>query len=63
MRTDELLELSDLNYAEASREMARQLALVNPHATLFELSGTGHLAPLTHAAKLHEAMRAHTRAP
>ena len=47
----------------ASREMARQLARVNPHATLFELSGTGHLAPLTHAAKLHEAMRAHTRAP
>lgn len=47
----------------ASREMVRQLARVNPHATVFELSGTGHLAPLTHAAKLHEALRAHSRAP
>jgi len=47
----------------ASREMARQLSLVNPHAKVLELAGTGHLAPLTHAAKLHEAMRAHSGSP
>jgi pimeloyl-ACP methyl ester carboxylesterase len=47
----------------ASREMVRQLARVNPHATVFELPGTGHLAPVTHAAKVHEAMRTHSRSP
>jgi pimeloyl-ACP methyl ester carboxylesterase len=47
----------------ASREMVRQLSLVNPHAKVLEVAGTGHLAPLTHAAKLHETMRAHSSSP
>jgi pimeloyl-ACP methyl ester carboxylesterase len=42
-----------------SREMTAQLAKRAPHAKVIELSGTGHMAPLTHPQKVHEALRAH----
>ena len=45
----------------ASREMVRSLARRNPHAKVVELPGTGHMAPLTHAGKVHEAMAQHLR--
>ncbi len=42
-----------------SREMVTSLARRAPNAQVVELAGTGHMAPLTHAAKVHEALRAH----
>lgn len=43
----------------ASRAMVQALALENPGARLVELQGTGHMAPLTHARLLNEALREH----
>jgi pimeloyl-ACP methyl ester carboxylesterase len=42
-----------------SRGVIAQLAKYNPHAKVVELAGTGHMAPLTHPQKVHEALRAH----
>lgn len=43
----------------ASRAMAQALARVNPGVHLLEVQGTGHMAPITHAPLVHEALRRH----
>ncbi|MBL9039681.1 MAG: alpha/beta hydrolase [Archangium sp.] len=43
----------------ASRAMIDALAKRNAHARVVELAGTGHMAPLTHPAKVHEALAVH----
>lgn len=45
----------------AARAMVRSIARRNPHARVVELMGTGHMAPLTHAAKVSEAVAEHAR--
>ncbi len=42
-----------------AREVIKRLAHHNPHAQLVDLVGTGHMAPLTHPAKVQEAFAAH----
>jgi pimeloyl-ACP methyl ester carboxylesterase len=44
---------------KTSRAMAARIAAVNPQAKLVELEGAGHMAPLTHAPLVHEALRRH----
>jgi len=44
-----------------SRAMTTALAARNPGARLVTVAGTGHMAPLTHPAKVHDAMAAHAR--
>lgn len=46
----------------ASRAMQRRLAELNPEARLVELPKTGHMAPLTHPALVHQALLDHVRA-
>jgi pimeloyl-ACP methyl ester carboxylesterase len=43
----------------ASRAMTKTLAARHPEAALVELPRTGHMAPLTHPAVVHEAMLVH----
>lgn len=45
----------------ASRAMQKRLAGLNPEARLVELAKTGHMAPLTHPALVHEALLEHVR--
>lgn len=42
-----------------ARGVIAQLAKRNPHARLIELTGTGHMAPLTHPQKVNEALETH----
>lgn len=42
-----------------SREVIRALSARTPHARVVQLAGTGHMAPLTHPAKVAEALAAH----
>ncbi len=42
-----------------AKEMVRAFAARNSHARVVELPGTGHMAPLTHPAKVNEALAAH----
>ncbi|MBL8916131.1 MAG: alpha/beta hydrolase [Archangium sp.] len=44
-----------------SREVIRALSKRNPQARVVTLHGTGHMAPLTHPAKVAEALAAHLR--
>lgn len=43
----------------ASRAMSRALARGRPSARLVEVPGVGHMAPLTHPTKVHEALVDH----
>ncbi len=43
----------------SSRAMIDELARVNPKATVRDLNGTGHMAPLTHSALFVEAVAEH----
>lgn len=43
----------------ASRAMVSALARRAPHAVVAELLGTGHMSPLTHPAKVRDALRDH----
>lgn len=43
----------------ASRAMSHALARGRPNARLVEVPGVGHMAPLTHPSKVHEALAAH----
>ena len=43
----------------ASRAMSRALAHGRPNVRLVEVAGVGHMAPLTHAAKVHEELARH----
>ena len=43
----------------ASRAMSRSFARGRPNVTLVEVPGVGHMAPLTHAAKVHEELARH----
>ena len=45
----------------ASRAMTRGLARTYPSAALIELPKTGHMAPITHAPLVYEAMRQHMK--
>jgi pimeloyl-ACP methyl ester carboxylesterase len=45
----------------ASREMAAAVARAHPHVRLVDLPKTGHMAPLTHPALVHEALIEHAR--
>ncbi len=47
---------------KAAQAMVRGLAQVNPNARVVTLEGAGHMAPLTHAAKVHALMQDHVRA-
>jgi len=42
-----------------ARAMVDELARRTPHARVIELEGTGHMAPLTHPSKVHDALREH----
>jgi pimeloyl-ACP methyl ester carboxylesterase len=42
-----------------AREMVKSYARRHPWARTVELSGTGHMAPVTHPAKMHEALAKH----
>lgn len=44
---------------KASRAMAQGLVRANPGVRLVELAGAGHMAPITHAAKVGELMVEH----
>lgn len=46
----------------ASRAMQRRLAELNPEARLVEVAKTGHMAPLTHPALVHQALLDHVGA-
>jgi len=43
----------------ASRAMSRTFARGRPNVALVEIAGVGHMAPLTHAAKVHEEVARH----
>lgn len=43
----------------ASRAMSRALAKGRPNVTVTTVAGVGHMAPLTHAARVHEALALH----
>ncbi len=43
----------------ASRAMSRAFARDRSNVTLVEVAGVGHMAPLTHAAKVHEELARH----
>ncbi len=43
----------------ASRAMSRALAHGRPDTRLVEVAGVGHMAPLTHATKVHEELARH----
>ena len=43
----------------ASRAMSRSFARGRPNVTLVDVAGIGHMAPLTHAAKVHEEVARH----
>ena len=43
----------------ASRAMSRSFARDRPNVSLVEVAGIGHMAPLTHAAKVHEEVARH----
>jgi pimeloyl-ACP methyl ester carboxylesterase len=45
----------------ASRAMTRALARLYPNAYLIELAKTGHMAPITHAPLVYEAMSQHVQ--
>lgn len=47
---------------KAAQAMVRGLALVNPGVRVVTLEGAGHMAPLTHAAKVHALMQEHAEA-
>jgi len=39
--------------------MVDALGVVNPHAVVVDLPGTGHMAPLTHPALTNDALLQH----
>lgn len=43
----------------ASRAMSRSFARCRANATLVEIAGVGHMAPLTHATKVHDELARH----
>ena len=43
----------------ASRAMSRAFARGRPNVSLVEVPGVGHMAPLTHSAKVHEELARH----
>lgn len=44
-----------------SREIVKSLARRNPHVRVADVGGTGHMGPLTHPQKFHEALAEHLR--
>lgn len=44
-----------------AREIVKSYARRHPWVRTVELAGTGHMAPLTHPAKVHEALAEHLR--
>ena len=47
---------------KAAQAMVRGLAQVNPGVRVVTLEGAGHMAPLTHAAKVNALMQEHVQA-
>ncbi len=47
---------------KAAQAMVRALAQVNPGVRVVTLEGAGHMAPLTHAAKVNALMQEHVQA-
>lgn len=44
-----------------SREIVKALSRRNPHVRVADVAGTGHMGPLTHPQKFHEALAEHVR--